>query len=427
MTSADMYLFEPARLISGRTTPVLTLAEVYVAVLQSRYAGQLMKCLSAELPLGPLQHLKRVRPADKVGEGSVEVLLCPTQDQRFDSPLQAVSPSRSHDKVQQEQQERWPVQLPCKTAALLASCAAEVRVQQVPVIPPDSREQWLEWCKVWPMPWRIQAGATEKDGERPSIEEQQYFHQHMQAALATAAAEGSCNVALIVDSTSGQVLAQAHDSSAQHPLHHAAMRAIEQVAARDRQLWPFNGFAHSGRHADAPDTAGYTALETVSHLSRSAGERNEADHSRPGKKQKAEPGTCIEEATIAEEVSVVSNAAAPNKSSTSFTPASLPDSSNVAEQLPPQPAPGANTGLTAEPGHNDTDWSKKPYLCTGYDCFLVNEPCYMCAMGLVHSRVARVIFCHADGKHGVLGGKYRLQAERTLNHHYRVYHMPLKQ
>lgn len=50
----------------------------------------------------------------------------------------------------------------------------------------------------------------------------------------------------------------------------------------------------------------------------------------------------------------------------------------------------------------------------------------MCAMALVHSRVARVIYCHQNESHGALGGLYRLQAKRSLNHHYKVYHMPLQ-
>lgn len=51
----------------------------------------------------------------------------------------------------------------------------------------------------------------------------------------------------------------------------------------------------------------------------------------------------------------------------------------------------------------------------------------MCSMGLVHSRLARVVYSQADKQHGALGGKMRLHAQRSLNHHYLVYHMPAKQ
>lgn len=63
----------------------------------------------------------------------------------------------------------------------------------------------------------------------------------------------------------------------------------------------------------------------------------------------------------------------------------------------------------------------KAYLCTGYDCYVVGEPCVMCAMALVHSRVRRVIFAAADGRGGALGSRWALQSQKGLNHHYTVY------
>lgn len=62
----------------------------------------------------------------------------------------------------------------------------------------------------------------------------------------------------------------------------------------------------------------------------------------------------------------------------------------------------------------------KPYLCTGFEVYLSREPCAMCAMALVHSRVSRVIYCHADSAQGALGGAFRLHQKRSLNHHYEV-------
>lgn len=68
----------------------------------------------------------------------------------------------------------------------------------------------------------------------------------------------------------------------------------------------------------------------------------------------------------------------------------------------------------------------RPYMCTGYDIFIKREPCIMCAMALVHSRLSRVIYCHSDLDHGALGGKTKLHAQRSLNHHYHVYQLSLK-
>lgn len=49
----------------------------------------------------------------------------------------------------------------------------------------------------------------------------------------------------------------------------------------------------------------------------------------------------------------------------------------------------------------------------------------MCAMALVHARLRRVIFCRADPSRGALGGSFKLHAERSLNHHYSVFRLPL--
>ena len=50
----------------------------------------------------------------------------------------------------------------------------------------------------------------------------------------------------------------------------------------------------------------------------------------------------------------------------------------------------------------------------------------MCSMALVHARLSRVVYCQSDTQHGALGGKLRLHAERSLNHHYMVYQLPAK-
>jgi tRNA-specific adenosine deaminase 3 len=86
--------------------------------------------------------------------------------------------------------------------------------------------------------------------------------------------------------------------------------------------------------------------------------------------------------------------------------------------------------------HGKAAPERRPYMCTGYDCFVLCEPCMMCAMALVHSRVRRVFYCvpEPDGM-GALGGHWSyegagegrcmLMRERSLNHHYEVWYVPL--
>ncbi|KAE8715326.1 Cytidine/deoxycytidylate deaminase family protein [Hibiscus syriacus] len=67
----------------------------------------------------------------------------------------------------------------------------------------------------------------------------------------------------------------------------------------------------------------------------------------------------------------------------------------------------------------------RPYLCTGYDIYLVWEPCTMCAMALVHQRIRRIFFALPNPEAGALGSVHRLQGEKSLNHHYAVFRVVL--
>ncbi|KAL3538539.1 hypothetical protein ACH5RR_001905 [Cinchona calisaya] len=54
--------------------------------------------------------------------------------------------------------------------------------------------------------------------------------------------------------------------------------------------------------------------------------------------------------------------------------------------------------------HPDSAW---PYLCMGYDIYLVWEPCTMCAMALVHQRVERIFYALPNPNSAALGSVHR--------------------
>lgn len=57
------------------------------------------------------------------------------------------------------------------------------------------------------------------------------------------------------------------------------------------------------------------------------------------------------------------------------------------------------------------------YRLPGCELYVTLEPCAMCAMALLHARVARVIFAASDPKTGAAGSVIDLFAEPRLNHH----------
>jgi tRNA(Arg) A34 adenosine deaminase TadA len=70
--------------------------------------------------------------------------------------------------------------------------------------------------------------------------------------------------------------------------------------------------------------------------------------------------------------------------------------------------------------HNTNTEFYEGYLCKDCDVYLSHEPCVMCAMALLHSRIANVYFTHENI---VLGGfkTALIHSQKSLNHRFRVY------
>nr|XP_020665160.1 probable inactive tRNA-specific adenosine deaminase-like protein 3 [Pogona vitticeps] len=70
--------------------------------------------------------------------------------------------------------------------------------------------------------------------------------------------------------------------------------------------------------------------------------------------------------------------------------------------------------------HSSSFGDGLPYICTGYDMYLTREPCLLCAMALVHSRIERV-FYGVPTPHGALGTSYHIHSRQELNHRFEVF------
>lgn len=92
----------------------------------------------------------------------------------------------------------------------------------------------------------------------------------------------------------------------------------------------------------------------------------------------------------------------------------------------------ANIHLKSKSASGDLDPDlienyKSDYLCTNYECFLSQEPCLMCAMALIHSRIKRVYFYYDPNRlessecNDQPFTLHYLHVNTNLNHRYEVW------
>lgn len=87
---------------------------------------------------------------------------------------------------------------------------------------------------------------------------------------------------------------------------------------------------------------------------------------------------------------------------------------------------GCETVSTNNNNSNRASLPPDQYLCTGLDCYVSREPCVMCAMALVHSRIGRVIYlCENEDEVGGLSEAV-IHREPALNHRFHAYHLDMK-
>ncbi|KAJ1648988.1 tRNA-specific adenosine deaminase subunit tad3 [Dispira simplex] len=218
MADDDIDFFHYETLLPPEETRALETVQVYVTNVVPTDTQRVRKFAQANLPkLTNLEHVRRFQRTttahndDDPKAFTLSYILCAASE---------ISLAELHHRIQ---------------FAELQDLIQPFTVN-VSKYPPYNRVQFEAWKKIWPLVYRER---PERNFTLSAHEVQQFQKfirlaqtQAQQASFRNDAAVG----AVVVDPKSSRVLAQAADTrySSRHPLQHAIMNAIEQVAARER-------------------------------------------------------------------------------------------------------------------------------------------------------------------------------------------------
>ncbi|KAF9539383.1 adenosine deaminase, tRNA-specific 3 [Mortierella hygrophila] len=342
----------------------LETVDVYIATIEPKHTNQVIKFIRGKLPATQgLDHIKQIRKTT-TDDGAVklDVVLCEGL---------ALSAQVLDQLLKQEGLESM----------------VTPRIHGVPKYPPLTRDQFEQWKAAWPTTFREDTNRHPKISDK----DEAAIMGHIQSVwghTAEATSKGELPIAaMIVDPLTQQIMATSYDTrkSTGYILQHAVMNCVAAVAKRERDgsLSQRAEYHHQQPHSIGSDTVVPISSE----------------------KQGAEPVTGRE-------------------STPSPICGEKRKKNPVSETNLSTPSPESSASpLLRDEGAGDTEDRrvKKAYLCTGYDVFLTHEPCVMCSMALVHSRVGRVFYTVPMAASGGLGSQHKIHSHPSLNHHFFVY------
>lgn len=383
-TAARSWTARP--ILGSDFTEVPSVQEVYVGVLRQRKdTSTAIKSISAVLP--GFAHLKRCSDG--------KLLLAALRSD--ESPCE-----EGHDVSLSENQLKAQLKERGFDLSLLEE---KFQVTKVPARAPRTKSQAREAAKVWPVNFHpdqtiesLIDGSIFDENCLGAIE--RIMSLVIEAARLETVGDVRCTgAAAIVDPEDGRILAVAAARIDRHPMWHAAMLAVDLVARlHGGGAWELND-------EECKETKRPGDVEEENTFGDGRTDPNAATEDQSLERLRRIKRRYEEETPLCYPRSL---------SSLQFpVPTSL--ETQVARRG------RGNNGAKKEKECEDNAKKCGPYLCTGYWAFLLMEPCPLCAMALLHSRVARIFYGTVNRSVGVLGSKAVLHTVPGLNHRYRVW------
>lgn len=384
--------------VASNLTPLPhSTVDVVAAKIESKVANTVIRQLNQVCPLENLRHVKRVRRRIECENFELSIILC-----------LSTGPESCKNGFPEDVQK------------VVEAYQLSPFIAKVASYPAMSKEEWEEQCKLWPTsyhPLHDTGGASGfKEEELPSI------FDCMRTAIQLSEVG---NTAIIVDPSSMQIISKATDQTHQHNGFLKENTCVNVKADGARSL------------AETTEDNDGRLLLSSSHVSHHLNLEVSCINSWGWTKQRSS-----EQKTLSSEggflwhplrhaaIIAIENAAERDRMlfHTSTSPRNEPklsgDMENCSDNEPAK-RPKIVTKDKEKAEHkkcgSDLSGTNRPYLCTGFDIYLVWEPCTMCAMALVHQRFKRVFYTFPNPITGALGSVYRLHGEKSLNHHYSVF------
>lgn len=361
-----------------------SLEDVYVGVLkQKKDISTAIQSISSILP--GFQHLKRC--------SSNRLLLAPLNCTKISAEME----NSSEKCILTEEKLKIMLREKGFDLSLLED---NFQILKVPARRVKTKAQATRASNIWPLNFHpdpniecLIDGSIFTEHQLNLIE--RYMNVAVEAAKLEAVGDQNCNgSAVIVDPEDGRILAIAASKIDQHPMWHAAMLVVDLVAKlQGGGAWKLESkFEQSNDNSETIDSTD----KIENYVTREINIKRKY----------------VEEA--------------PLYYPTSLTKINLPKEESLASSAIRRGR--RNNNSTHKSGQTATNTEKcGPYLCTGYWAFLLMEPCPLCAMALLHSRVLRIFYGISNKTTGVLGTKTILHAVPGLNHRYQVWSGVLEQ